>query len=250
NEWKKQYLAQFELLTKKLIKKYEIELPQLQTVVKLLHAILNRDFIWNIRDANLIASQFMRSGLLYRSSSLSRYLKDEYLKKTLIGLKVKSLLDLRAPNEKKEQDHYISFLKNLGIEYNEIPISQKELGYEYKLKLSTPGSLDSFSEVFPRYYQEEIRNILLDVITMEKPLLIHCHAGRDRTGLVIALIQSILGFSKQEVIQDYLNTGLGTNKDGITIFFKVLEEFGGITEYIKHIGLSSDYIIRLKETFN
>jgi len=38
------------------------------------------------------------------------------------------------------------------------------------------------------------------------PLLIHCRAGKDRTGFVAAIIQLALGINKSEVLFDYLLT--------------------------------------------
>jgi protein-tyrosine phosphatase len=38
------------------------------------------------------------------------------------------------------------------------------------------------------------------------PVLIHCSAGKDRTGVVIGLIQLALGIPKKTVVEDYLKT--------------------------------------------
>ncbi len=40
----------------------------------------------------------------------------------------------------------------------------------------------------------------------DRPLLVHCTAGKDRTGFLVALVQSILGVSREEVVADYLLT--------------------------------------------
>jgi protein-tyrosine phosphatase len=38
------------------------------------------------------------------------------------------------------------------------------------------------------------------------PVLIHCHAGKDRTGFMCALVQRAIGVGREAVFQDYLKT--------------------------------------------
>src|SRR5699024_422133 len=40
------------------------------------------------------------------------------------------------------------------------------------------------------------------------PTLIHCAAGKDRTGILIALLLAVLGVSEQDIIDDYALTGV------------------------------------------
>jgi protein-tyrosine phosphatase len=40
----------------------------------------------------------------------------------------------------------------------------------------------------------------------EGPILIHCTAGKDRTGLLAALILQYLGAGPEEVVRDFLRT--------------------------------------------
>jgi protein-tyrosine phosphatase len=44
------------------------------------------------------------------------------------------------------------------------------------------------------------------LLTTPEPLLIHCTAGKDRTGLAGALILSALGVSEEDIWKDYLLT--------------------------------------------
>ena len=38
------------------------------------------------------------------------------------------------------------------------------------------------------------------------PVLIHCTGGKDRTGILVALIQHMLGFSRADIVAEYLRT--------------------------------------------
>ena len=50
------------------------------------------------------------------------------------------------------------------------------------------------------------RKMLLRLIEGEAPLVFHCAAGKDRTGVAAALILSLLGVSDETIIEDYLLT--------------------------------------------
>ncbi len=38
------------------------------------------------------------------------------------------------------------------------------------------------------------------------PIVVHCHAGKDRTGLLVMLIQHALGVAQDDIVSDYLAT--------------------------------------------
>ena len=61
------------------------------------------------------------------------------------------------------------------------------------------------------------------------PILVHCTAGKDRTGVIVALILRALGVKEQIIIEEYMQTdGLKTDKN-IRI---ALNGFGEINEYL------------------
>jgi protein-tyrosine phosphatase len=53
----------------------------------------------------------------------------------------------------------------------------------------------------------EIVGVIVDDRFEDGPILVHCAAGKDRTGIVIAVLLSALGVSEDDVIADYLLTG-------------------------------------------
>jgi hypothetical protein len=106
-------------------------------------------------------------------------------------------------------------------------------------------------------------------------LLIHCTAGKDRTGVVAAIILKLAGVSDEEIANDYALTRIGreplrerslirlsmeplfaTNHEAalnmftcrtetMLEFLKMLQnQYGGVEEYIKqYTGISDDDII-------
>ena len=60
------------------------------------------------------------------------------------------------------------------------------------------------------------------------PVLIHCAAGKDRTGLLAALIHHLLGVAPDDIMADYLLTNVArTTADWVTRFSDILQrEYG------------------------
>ncbi|MGE4512917.1 MAG: tyrosine-protein phosphatase, partial [Chryseobacterium sp.] len=51
---------------------------------------------------------------------------------------------------------------------------------------------------------EIIKKIIAKILESNKPVLYHCTAGKDRTGIITALILTILKFDKETIYNDYL----------------------------------------------
>jgi len=49
-----------------------------------------------------------------------------------------------------------------------------------------------------------VKTILNDITASDQPVLYHCSAGKDRTGIVSALILSILNVDRQLIVDDYM----------------------------------------------
>lgn len=54
---------------------------------------------------------------------------------------------------------------------------------------------------------DEIVEVVTQVADNEGPTLVHCAAGKDRTGVIIALMLGVVGVPRAEVVADYLKTG-------------------------------------------
>lgn len=61
-----------------------------------------------------------------------------------------------------------------------------------------------------RDHLDAYRRVLRCLIETEQGFLIHCMAGKDRTGFGVAMIQLMLGVSKELVMEDYLLTNQAT----------------------------------------
>jgi hypothetical protein len=55
-------------------------------------------------------------------------------------------------------------------------------------------------------FGKKLKKAIQFIIGTEGPWLIHCHAGVDRTGFVCMVLESYMGSSLDDVINDYLNS--------------------------------------------
>ncbi|TQV89596.1 tyrosine-protein phosphatase [Aliikangiella coralliicola] len=74
------------------------------------------------------------------------------------------------------------------------------------------------------------------------PLLIHCTAGKDRTGVIVALILLAIGINRKTIIEEYcLNDGVNSSKN----IEKAIEGIGDPEQYIYEADAISQLKIQL-----
>jgi len=73
------------------------------------------------------------------------------------------------------------------------------------------------------------------------PLLYHCAAGKDRSGIMTALLLRLLGVDRETVMQDYGLSelvGATTNPQAMIDLLDDVDRRGGIAAYLVEIGVS------------
>jgi protein-tyrosine phosphatase len=155
-----------------------------------------------------------KTGALYRSDELSAMTAADLLK--LQELNIRLICDLRSPEECQKRRPRISLGR--GIRVVNIPLHDQSTQDGSRKKLlrflfaKTGG--EQFREFCRRYYHHiafEQTSRIRDVITLlaseqSLPALIHCTAGKDRTGFLAAVIQLLVGVPWDLVRDDYLRT--------------------------------------------
>lgn len=88
--------------------------------------------------------------------------------------------------------------------------------------------------------QKEVRRWLNEIIQtfesnkMKYPVLIHCLSGKDRTGIVIAALLLILGYSKETIVEEYLLSDGEVKK---SLIHQSIEGMMPIEEYFDRVDL-------------
>ncbi|MBR3228393.1 MAG: tyrosine-protein phosphatase [Erysipelotrichaceae bacterium] len=169
----------------------------------------------------------IREGMFIRSSDL--YALDIEDTETVLDLGIKKVIDLRTVFEAKEKPDAVyegvTYLscplfeeRTLGItresQNNEISALMKMpyLGDVYRRMLSDEYSIGMISKVL-----HEIMN------AKEYPVLFHCTAGKDRTGVIAFFILYLLDVDYEVIIDDYLATNAFYVDKADRTYRKILE---------------------------
>jgi protein-tyrosine phosphatase len=83
----------------------------------------------------------------------------------------------------------------------------------------------------------------------EKPILVHCTLGKDRTGCIIALLEKALRMDDEDIVTDYVSSSRNAFSANIKILLQVIEEFGGIDSFLLAVGLSKSDLDALRAQF-
>jgi protein-tyrosine phosphatase len=147
-------------------------------------------------------------GRLYRSGTLDDVRAADL--RTLQTYHLKTIVDLRAPREKKQGMPRLD-----GVLRIDVPIEFENRVREKVQPLMTKrGAEGEVIDILKQMYRDladeawpqagELFKILLNPDAY--PVLIHCRAGKDRTGFMCALVHQAVGVERAAIFQDYCET--------------------------------------------
>lgn len=220
----------------------------------------------------------VRRGVVFRSDGLDGLTASDV--RQLSGLGIRTVIDLRGPQERAPGGATAGGLGATGVTVHAISLFAEE-----DVVALFRGPLDGTAHPLVAYYlsilerrADGIRSIIehLGRPTPLLPALIHCSAGKDRTGIVVALLLAIAGVDHDTIAADYARTAeyldaawLETRRadaarwdidwdrytrayeappDVISTTLRMLEtKYGGVSGYLASIGVPHDSLSRLRD---
>jgi len=218
----------------------------------------------------------VRWGQIYRSDGLHRLAEEDFEGFAAIG--VRTVLDLRRPDELAADGRVA---ESLGLVYHNVNF-HADMWPEHTLG----------PEAMPRYLADRYAEMADGGITGRNgvapslrllataeaaPLVFHCAAGKDRTGVLAALALSLVGVSDEDIAIDYALTERAERRyhewrrslsldrpeeaghaaawminpcprDAMLLFLTELRErHGSVEEYVYRTGLTDTDVARLRE---
>lgn len=169
--------------------------------------------IENFRDFGDYAAgqRRLRRGLLYRSAHQARATDADLQKLGDMGLSV--IVDLRRSNEREREPsrRWVGF----AAQVIENDIGQDTADEWSTFIASSDLSVSSFHAYMRDYYRNAptqkrhidlYRRYFRALAETEGPVLVHCAAGKDRTGIICALTHHVAGVHDDDIVADYLLT--------------------------------------------
>jgi protein tyrosine/serine phosphatase len=208
----------------------------------------------NFRDISFIPNRLsskikLKEKLLYRSSSLAKY--DNNHIKTFIKIKdIDYIIDLRDENEIKTYD------------FNEDLVYSNDFSKKYVRNIPLNPFVKEYlkNEPYKNLYYAIIKDYthaiglifkLFTNVGLEK-LIIHCQAGVDRTGIIIALLYELLGLEREYILIDYIvSRENDIEVDNLTYMLNLIDnKYGGILNYLNnYCKITIDLINTIKNSF-
>jgi len=167
--------------------------------------------VHNFREvANIknIDGRTLKSGKFYRSGHLHQLKKKSFDELEKLG--IKEIIDLRNSKEiAQKPDNLPSGIiyKNYSAFEDEGDQLDQAKKLVLKGKVNGADADKRMLDFYKDYVVENpeiIKKIITDILESDQPVLYHCTAGKDRTGITTALILTILKFDKKTIDNDYL----------------------------------------------
>jgi protein-tyrosine phosphatase len=179
----------------------------------------------------------VRSGKIYRSAHLANVTAEHPLK----DLTLRTLITLQSRLEVRHLGPPRAEFLESGVRWEHIPIGDpwfREDGF-YKIE-TLPGHehlviLTEFLEDWQLFFK----------ILAERevyPLLFHCSAGRDRTGVGAAMLLEMLGVDRERILEDFLVSNITfpqmpLKAGQLEPIFALIDEHGGIDGFMREVLL-------------
>jgi protein-tyrosine phosphatase len=172
--------------------------------------------LWNFRDlGGLPVASGGRTvpGLVFRAGTLWFATMQDCNR--LVDYAFDSAIDLRLPREEQVEDDWLAEL--LDLRYHHIPIAVAD--DPHRITLVHGGGAEHYLRLLEHNTARYVH--ALDVISEpdNHPLLFHCAAGLDRTGVLAALVLSCLDVEEEAVVADYV-----AGERGVT---RIIESYRG-----------------------
>src|SRR3954451_361341 len=171
---------------------------------------LNLSGASNFRDLGGYAAKDGRTGRwreIFRSSHLGHLTQGDV--EVLRSLGVKSAFDFRGTEERVTALCALSDIAVHSLPIEPTVVAALRSRGANGVRLSSADALEVMRDSYRNYVRHNtgsFRALFAHLLEDRAPLVIHCTAGKDRTGFACALILHTLGVADEVIAEDYLLT--------------------------------------------
>jgi protein-tyrosine phosphatase len=146
-------------------------------------------------------------GKVYRTGVLSYFTANDQQQLSQLG--VRAICDLRRLDEREREPTRWpdSTTKHLSWDDGSAPPTIRSIAdnYPYNATGMHAAMIDLY-RALPKWMAPRLRGMFERIAQGDVPVLIHCAAGKDRTGIAIALLLALLDVPHETIFEDYLLT--------------------------------------------
>ena len=209
--------------------------------------------------------QTTRRHSLLRADDLCRLTPEG--EQALLDYGVRTVIDLRWPADAQSHPNFLH-RQLVPIQHQSISLLGDSIHTWIATRPQRPKEL--FNCLVLQYFQTEMRTVLQAIAgAPEGGLLFHCVSGKDRTGVIAALLLALVDVDTDIIVQDYsLSTeklrepylvAYPNERDATlervrcppeqihNMITYIQEQYGDVAGYLHAIEVSNEEIIRLKE---
>lgn len=176
----------------------------------------------------------VKNNVFYRSGALCDAVRTPHDKALLESLGLKVICDLRSSQEREQMpDPDVPGARRQEISAMTMADGQ-EINFDLASFFTLPAEeLDAVMDQVQRGYadmpfgNEAYKGMFRYLCDGDVPLLFHCTAGKDRTGVAAMLILKTLGVSDEDVMADYLQTNVCRAQSRAALQEKFAAALGG-----------------------
>lgn len=150
--------------------------------------------------------QRVRWGLLYRSDDLAELSRQDQLYLQRLG--IKQVSDLRSDAEREDKPSKLPAdikIKTFPMKAADEELFKKLGDVEFLKNTDTTALMKDFNRRFVTEFTPMFADWLRDLAAPDAtPQIVHCNAGKDRTGFAVAMLLRIIGVHRRVAMEDYM----------------------------------------------
>ncbi|MGB9381156.1 tyrosine-protein phosphatase [Candidatus Binatus sp.] len=189
----------------------------------------------------------VRAGHIFRSSHLAEVPPESPISR----LELRTLVTLQSRAEVKHLGAPVPASRQ-GVRWEHIPMGDEWFNDQGYTRVPPEPGREHLALVM--HFRDDWRRFFKLLAERDVyPLLFHCSAGRDRTGVGAAMLLSMLGVERDRIVADFLESNLVFKKvplaaEQLDPVFELIDENGGIEGFMREvIGLTPDELAIIQE---